>query len=172
MVIWLIGMSGAGKSAIGSALYSQLKAKRPNVVFLDGDGIREIMGNDLGHTIEERHANAGRICRLGKFLHEQGIDVVCAILSIFPESREWNRDQIDDYVEVFIDTPFEILVERDSKGLYRKALAGEIQNVVGVDLDFPAPLNPDLVIKNGTPLRPIKELADEILNHLDTRNLS
>jgi adenylylsulfate kinase-like enzyme len=164
-------MSGAGKSAIGEAVYEKLKARRPNIVFLDGDGVREIMGDDLGHTLDDRRANAERICRMGKYFHEQGIDVVCAILSIFPETREWNREQIDDYVEVYIDTPFEILVERDSKGLYKKALAGEIHDVVGVDIEFPVPTNPDLIIKNGAPLRPLQELADEIIHHLDKRGI-
>ena len=91
MVIWLIGLSGAGKTTIGELLYLKMKAIRPNTVFIDGDKIREVMGGELGHSLEDRKKNADRICRFCHFLEEQNIDVVCSILSLFPESRTWNR---------------------------------------------------------------------------------
>ena len=163
MVIWLIGMSGAGKTVIGKEVYALLKARKPNVVFLDGDNVREIMGKDLGHTITDRKINAGRITRLCKYLDSQGIDVVCSILSIFHESQEWNRAQIPQYFEVYIRVPFETLVDRDSKELYKKALAGEINNVVGIDIEFPPPINPDLIIDNVKPVASFVETATHIL---------
>lgn len=164
MVIWLIGMSRAGKTSIGKEVYRLLKTKRPNVVFLDGDIIREMMGNDLGHSLADRKINAGRISRLCRLLDSQGIDVVCAILSIFHESQEWNRKHIPRYFEVYIHVPFEILLERDTNGLYKRALAGEIQNVVGVDIRFPPPLNPDLVIENDTPRDSFLKMAQRIVD--------
>ena len=106
---------------------------------------------------------------MGKFLSDQGIDVVCAILSIFPESRSWNRENLKDYVEVYIDTPLDVLVERDSKGLYKRALAGEIQDVVGVDIEFPVPQSPDLILDNGKPLRSVQDLALEVIDYLDAQ---
>lgn len=164
MVIWLIGLSGVGKTVIGRELHNLLKAKRPNVVFIDGDMMREIMGNDLGYSLEDRRKNAWRICRFCKYLDSQGIDVVCGILSIFHETQQWNRNNIPHYFEVFIRVPIETLIQRDSKGLYRRALAGEIHDVVGVDVDFPQPPNPDLIIDNDMPLESLKPIALQILN--------
>lgn len=164
MVIWLIGLSGAGKTAIGQEVYNLLKAKRPNVIFLDGDIVREIMGGDLGYTMTDRLDNAWRICRLGKYLDGQGIDVVCGILSIFPETQRWNRENISHYFEVYIRAPLETLIQRDSKGLYRRALAGEIKNVVGMDIEFPPPPNPDLIINNDTVLASLEPIARRIVN--------
>ncbi len=164
MIIWLIGMSGVGKTAIGIEVYKLLKAKRPNVIFLDGDIVREIMGGDLGYTMDDRRNNAWRICRLGKYLDGQGIDVVCGILSIFPETQKWNRDNIPHYFEVYVRASLETLVQRDPKGLYRRALAGEIKNVVGLDIEFPPPQHPDLIIDNDTVLASLEPLARQILN--------
>ncbi len=164
MIIWLIGLSGVGKTAIGMEAYKLLRAKRPNVVFLDGDIVREIMGGDLGYTMDDRLNNARRICRLGKYLDSQGIDVVCGILSIFPETQKWNRENIPHYFEVYIRAPLETLIQRDPKGLYRRALAGEIKNVVGMDIEFPPPPHPDLIIDNDTMLASLEPIARRILN--------
>ena len=148
MVIWLIGLSGAGKTTLAKEVMAQVKSKINNVVLIDGDAVRAAFGNDLGHTIEDRKKNADRICNLCKFLDNQGIHVVCAILSIFPESRDWNRRELNAYFEVFVDTPFERLVEIDYKGLYKRALNGELTDVAGVDLEFVPPSSPDLTISN------------------------
>jgi adenylylsulfate kinase-like enzyme len=164
MVIWLIGLSGVGKTVIGKEVYNLLRAKRPNVIFLDGDTMREIMGGDLGYTLEDRLNNAWRICRLGKYLDSQGIDVVCGILSIFPETQRWNHENIPHYFEVYIRAPLETLIQRDSKGLYRRALTGEIKNVVGMDIEFPLPPNPDLIVDNDIMLTSLEPIARRILN--------
>ena len=164
MVIWLIGMSGAGKTVIGKEVCELLKAKKSNVIFLDGDIIREIMGNDLGHSIDDRRKNAGRICRLCQYLDSQGIDVVCAVLSIFPESQRWNRDNIPHYFEVYLHVPFSVLLERDAKGIYRRALSGEITNVAGVDIGFREPANPDLIIENDAPVESFTGIATRIID--------
>jgi len=150
MVVWLVGLSGAGKTTLANEVVAQVKSVQPNVVLLDGDVIREVFANDLGHTMVDRLTNARRICQLGKFLDDQGINVVCAILSLFPESRSWNRDNLENYYEVFIDTPLEDLVRRDYKGLYKKFKAGEICDVAGMDIEFPRPDNADLTIENDT----------------------
>ncbi len=171
MVTWLIGMSGSGKTTLGKYLYEKLRPGHKNLVFLDGDIIRKIMGNDLGHTIEDRKRNAHRITRLCKFLDSQGIDVICAVLSIFPESHEWNRANIKDYYEVYIEVPFDTLVQRDAKGYYKKALKGELSNVVGIDIKFPPPKNPDMVIKNTGSIEELNRSGDKLLNIIKERLL-
>jgi len=148
MVIWIIGLSGSGKTTLANEIVANTNIESKNTILLDGDLIREIFGNDLGYSMEDRLLNAHRICQLGKFLDDQGINVVCSILSIFPETREWNRKNVGDYYEVFIDVPIEMLVERDSKGIYGKYNRGEISEVVGMDINFPIPDKVDLVIKN------------------------
>ena len=151
MVIWIIGLAGAGKTTIGHQVYQRLRVTKPNIVFLDGDHVRSIMGNDLGYTIEDRRTNAWRICHLCQYLDQQGIDVVCAILSLFHETQEWNRRYFSQYFEVYIEVSMKVLQVRDQKGLYSKALVGQIENVVGIDIPFNPPLRPNLVIDNGQP---------------------
>lgn len=124
MVVWLIGLSGAGKTTLADELVKTARGRGRAVVLLDGDSVRECFGNDLGYDLESRRKNADRICRLCAFLDAQGIDVVCAILSIFPESRDWCRAHVRRYYEVFIDTPIEVLRQRDSKGLYMRFARG------------------------------------------------
>jgi adenylylsulfate kinase len=114
----------------------------------------------------DRLLNAQRICQLGKFLDEQGVNVVCAILSIFPETREWNRKNIKKYYEVYIDTPIDILMERDSKGIYGKYKRGEITEVVGMDIKFPIPEKADLVIENSNSKEDLLSHAKSIVTKL------
>lgn len=163
MVLWLIGMSGSGKTVLGRYIYKKLKPEYSNLLFLDGDILREIMGNDLGHTLKDRKKNADRITRLCRYLSSQGINVIFSVLSLFHESQIWNRENIRDYYEVYIESDFDILVERDAKGLYKKAMAGEINNVVGVDIPFQPPLNPDLTIKNDGSLEDLYSRGDKVI---------
>ena len=146
MIIWLIGMSGSGKSTIGRAHYDQIKAQHANTVYLDGDEFREVFANDVDHTIAGRQRNAERISRLCQVLDRQGIHVVAAVLSIFPKWQNWNRKEFDTYFEIFLDIPLETLRERDVKGLYAKADAGEMKDVVGYDIPFHTPASPDFIL--------------------------
>lgn len=161
MIIWLIGMSGAGKTTVGVELYQLIKKKHSNTLFLDGDEFRKIMGNDLGHSMEDRKKNADRFCRFCQYLDSHGINVVCAFLSLFPDSREWNRQNLKNYFEVFLDVPFDTLVKRDAKGIYAKALRGEIKDVVGVDIEYPRPKNSNLIMANDGSRKAI-DVAQEI----------
>lgn len=151
MVIWLIGLSGAGKTTIGSEVHRQWKAKSPDTVIVDGDEIRALFKRDKGidpYTVEGRRANAETIIELCAWLDRQGMNVVCNILCIFEDILAENRDRFSSYFEVFVDAPFELVASRDVKGIYAPALNGEAKHVVGVDIEFPRPKTPDYVVNN------------------------
>jgi cytidine diphosphoramidate kinase len=163
-VFWITGLAGSGKSSIGACLYMRLKEEKNNVIFLDGDKVREMMGNDLGYEISDRIKNAYRISSLCKFLSDQGHDVICSTISLFPEILDWNRANIEHYFQIYIKVSKNILHERNQKGLYSGVIAGTEKNVMGVDLDFHNPENSDLIIENNDKL----ESFDEIVNSIQS----
>lgn len=163
MVVWIIGLSGTGKSTLAEHLVDHLRVSGKTVVLLDGDVIRSLFGNDVDHTMEGRRKNAERLSRLSKFLSDQGVHVVAAVLSIFPEWRLWNRQNISNYAEVYMKATIETLLKRDIKNLYARALKGEITNVVGVDLPFPEPENPELMIDNDEDLIEFNALVQKVM---------
>lgn len=163
MVIWLIGLAGSGKTTIGRVLYERMKAENHATVFVDGDHVREIMGGDLGHTVEDRRRNGQRICNLCRFLDGQGMDVVACVLSLFHDQQEQNRRDLKDYFEIFIKVSMDVLEARDQKQVYSGVRAGRIKNVVGVDIPFLPPRHPDLVIENGAHCTDFGAHADIIL---------
>lgn len=173
MVIWIIGLSGAGKSAIGQEVYRQWRMLAPCTVLLDGDHLRQVFAHDdikTDYSIANRRVNGERAVGLCKLLDDQQINVVCCLLSIFEEHRRWNRDNLKNYFEVFVDVPMTDLVDRDNKQLYKPALAGQTKNVVGVDIPFDSPANPDLVIRNNYKINNIKKFAAQILRESGVSN--
>ena len=166
MIIWLIGLSGAGKTTIGRCLYKRIKSENSNLVFLDGDILRDVWGDSLGHTIAGRNVNAHRISNLCLMLDKQGIHVVAAVLSMFPEWQAWNRQSFSQYFEVYLDAPMDLLRTRDTKGLYAGAEAGTIENVVGVDLPFPPPAAPDMTLDSDSLVQSPYEISDMIIEAL------
>lgn len=166
MVIWIIGLSGAGKTTVGSLLCQHLKAQHQNMVFLDGDILRQVWGDNLGHDISARAINAHRISHLCKVLDAQGIHVVASVLTIFPEWQKWNRDNLPAYFEVFLDVDMATLEQRDSKGIYAAARRGELKNVVGIDIPYPRPPHPDLVISGDDALQAPENIVKSILERL------
>lgn len=163
MVIWLIGMSASGKTTIGKKLFEKLKYANEKWVFLDGDMFRNILGEDLGHSIEDRKRNAYRISRFCEYLSSQGINVLACVLSIFHENQKYNKKNIKDYKEGYIDVSFENLVKRDNKELYIKAQKGEINNVVGVDIEFKPPFSPDMTIDNNIDNPDYESIVEDII---------
>lgn len=166
MVIWLIGLSGAGKSTLAEALYEKLKPDCQHLVLLDGDTIREVFSGDADHTVAGRRVNASRISHLSLMLDKQGINVIAAVLSIFPEWQTWNREQFSEYREIFLDIPLETLKQRDTKGLYTGAEAGTIPNVVGMDIPFPTPAQPDIIIDEACQAQGVDHCLEQILTAL------
>ena len=165
MVIWIIGKSGAGKSDIGKRLYSKVKTGVSNIVFLDGDALRNAISRDLGHSVEDRYISEERRSRLCELLAEQDIHIICSALSNAPDIRKWNKQNIKDYYEVYLQANKETLYKRDPKGIYRKLLNKEINNVVGEDIPFHEPETPWMVIRNNGRKYP-QEIADEIYSKL------
>ena len=156
MIVWLVGLSGTGKTTIARQLHKQWQALDPATVLIDGDEVREIFRHDRGpeaYTLAGRRINAERIAAMSAWLDGQGINAVVSILCIFPDIMAENRNRLGSYFEAFIDAPLADLMARDGKGLYTAAKRGKEANVVGMDLPFPTPEHPDVVIRNdGTSL--------------------
>jgi adenylylsulfate kinase-like enzyme/phosphohistidine swiveling domain-containing protein len=147
-VFWITGLSGAGKTTLGQELWRRLRAAGRPVTFLDGDALRSVMAEDLGHSADDRRRSAMRNARLCRLLAEQGADVVCATISLFHEVQCWNRENIPGYREIYLRVPIGELRRRDSKGIYAKAERGDAREVVGLDVPAEVPETPDLVLDN------------------------
>lgn len=153
MVIWITGLSGAGKTTIGRRLYGLVKPVLSNTVLVDGDEIRELFRHEGpgAYSVEGRRANADRIISLCSWLDAQEINVICCVLSIFQDQRDANRHRFSKYYEVFIHAEVAELKHRDYKGLYKSVEQGLMTNVVGVDIPFVQPKGPNLVIRSANP---------------------
>ncbi len=147
MVIWVTGLSGAGKTTLCTSILKMLRGQAPEVVLLDGDLVREAFGHDLTHTEKDRVRQVKRLQQISKLLADQGMIVVVAVLYSHPELLQWNRENLRDYFEIFLNVSLQTVFDRDVKGLYALAKAGNMPNVVGLDIPWYAPESPDLVLK-------------------------
>ena len=166
MIIWLVGLSGSGKTTIGREMYRLWKPVAPNTVIVDGDDIRRILRHNTDpqdYTLLGRYDNARRIVEICSWLDKQGINVICCILCLFDDIMLNNRQHFSEYFQVFIDAPLKLLEERDPKGLYYRALRGEEKNVVGIDIPFPIPQNSDLILNMNNDFPSPEKLAEYIL---------
>lgn len=157
---WLTGLSGAGKTTIGNRLYYSMKSQKQNTVILDGDILKKIAGKDLGYGREERLERAYRYSALCKLLTDQGINVIICTIAMFDDIRSWNRDNIENYVEVFLDVKMEVLKQRNRKGLY----SNRNGNTAGIDVAVEYPKNPDIIIENDGS-QPLEESVQKILEY-------
>lgn len=149
LLIWFTGLSGSGKSTLAVQLENALFKNGFKVFFLDGDALRSGLNADLGFSEEHRRENirrAGEVCRL---LLDSGLIVITAFISPYRDDRERVRQTVGSYryFEVFVDTPLEVCEQRDVKGLYKKARAGELKNFTGIDAPYEKPLQADVVIR-------------------------
>ena len=170
-VLWFTGLPGSGKSTIANLVEAALHARGVHTVLLDGDNIRHGLNRDLGFTEPDRVENIRRIGEVAKLMTDAGLVVLCSFISPFRAERRMVRELLDsnEFIEVFVDTPIEQCIARDPKGLYRRALAGEIKNFTGVDQPYEVPENPELHLLAGS--KDADRLASEVIEALAQRNI-
>ncbi|MBD1931261.1 MULTISPECIES: adenylyl-sulfate kinase [Cyanophyceae] len=144
VTVWFTGLSGAGKTTISKAVAQALQARGYKVEILDGDIVRENLTKDLGFSKQDRDENIRRIGFVSQLLTRNGVIVITSAISPYREIREEVRSRIGDFVEVYVNAPLETCEQRDVKGLYKKARAGEIKQFTGIDDPYEPPLNPEV----------------------------
>ncbi len=165
--IWFTGLSGAGKSTLAQALEPALKERGHRVEILDGDVVRTNLSKGLGFSKEDRDTNILRIGFVAHLLSRNGVAVITAAISPYRGIRDQNRTLIGDFIEVYAKCSIDELTRRDVKGLYEKALRGEIQNFTGISDPYEEPLSPDVIV--DTELETVEESLEKILNLLENR---
>lgn len=146
--IWFTGLSGAGKSTLSEAIEQRFKRHGRNVEILDGDVVRTHLSKGLGFSREDRDINIKRIAFVCSLLSRNGVIAISAAISPYREAREWARQQIGNFVEIYVKCPLDVCRERDVKGLYKLVDEGKIKNFTGVDDPYEEPEHPDLVIES------------------------
>lgn len=144
LTVWFTGLSSAGKTTIGQALYDALENRGHPLEWLDGDVVRQRLSKDLGFSQEDRDENIRRIGALAEQLTRAGAIVIVSAISPYRATRDEQRRRIGDFLEVWVHAPLEVCESRDRKGIYRRARAGELHNVTGVDDPYEHPLAPDV----------------------------
>jgi adenylyl-sulfate kinase len=170
-VLWFTGLSASGKSTIANLVQVRLHAAGIKTFLLDGDNLRHGLSSDLGFSASDRVENMRRVSEVARLMSDAGLIVLVAFISPFGSEREAARARMADgeFIEIFVDTSFEECARRDPKGLYRRALAGELSNFTGLDSPYEAPSSPDIHLK--TVLTGAEVLADEVVDHLKNRGL-
>jgi adenylylsulfate kinase len=147
--VWFTGLSCSGKTTVSRGVAEDLIKRGLKVEVLDGDVVRTNLSKGLGFSKEDRDTNIKRIGFVCKLLSRNGVVAIGAAISPYRAIRDYNRQEIGDFVEVYCKCPLEVCIERDVKGLYKKALAGEITNYTGVSDPYEEPLNPEVVLETG-----------------------
>jgi adenylyl-sulfate kinase len=163
--LWLTGLPSAGKTSLAKALVPRLTERRLEVELLDGDEVRRGLSADLGFDRNSRESHARRVAYVARVLARHRTVAVVALISPYRSSREAARQEIGRFVEVYVATPLEVCIQRDAKGLYRRALAGEIREMTGVDDPYEAPEDPEVRVdaSRGAP----DELAEFVIRELE-----
>lgn len=166
-IVWLTGLSGAGKTTVSIALENTLFDQKSLVTILDGDVVRSGLNQDLGFSAQDRKENIRRIGEVAKLLANQAFIVIVAFISPFREDRDWVRASMDDgrFIEVFVDCPLTVCEERDTKGLYKKARKGEITDFTGISSPYEPPVLPEIHLKTSE--HSVEECARQVVHFLD-----
>jgi adenylyl-sulfate kinase len=143
--LWLTGLSGSGKTTIAKLVAQELRDRDLKVERLDGDIVRQSLTRDLGFSKEDRNKNIERVTFVAKLLTRNGVAVLCSFISPYRARRLKSRQEIGEFIEVFVECPVTVCADRDVKGMYAKAFAGEIQNFTGVSDPYEDPENPEIV---------------------------
>ena len=169
-VIWFTGLSGSGKTTLAKEVEGELRARGVRYVQrLDGDVVRRDLTRDLGFSKEDRDENIHRVTFVAELLSKNGVATTCAFISPYREAREAARKRCRNFIEVYVECPLEALLERDPKGLYKKAIAGEIKGFTGVDDPYEAPENPQVVVH--TDRETVKESTARIVAFLEQHQM-
>ncbi|CAM3570257.1 Adenylyl-sulfate kinase [Vibrio aerogenes CECT 7868] len=171
VVLWFTGLSGAGKSTIAGELEKHLAHHGYHTYLLDGDNVRHGLCRDLGFSEQDRRENIRRIGELAKLMADAGLIVLTAFISPHRAERQLVRDLLPEgeFLEVFVNTSLEVCEQRDPKGLYKKARAGEIPDFTGIDSEYEAPHSPEIDLPAGE--KSIQELAEQCLSELHRREI-
>ena len=164
VTVWFTGLSGAGKTTIATALEKELRARGHPVEMLDGDEVRKHLTKGLGFSKEDRDENIRRIGYVANLLTRNGVVVIVAVISPYRQARDEVRKLIGTFVEVYVSTPLAVCEQRDVKGLYKKARAGEIKGFTGIDDPYESPAQAELVIDTSN--QPVAGAVQTILRHL------
>lgn len=167
--LWLTGMSGAGKSTLADQLMAAFHAGNAKVELLDGDIVRTNLSQGLGFSREDRDTNVRRIGFVSELLSRHGVIVVVAAISPYRSTREEVKSKIGNFVEVYVECPVDVLATRDVKGLYKRAIAGEVANFTGISDPYEPPENPDVVVRSDR--ETVSESLDKIWQELERREL-
>jgi bifunctional enzyme CysN/CysC len=169
VVLWFTGFSASGKSTIANLVERILTSEGRHTFLLDGDDIRHGLNQDLGYTDADRVENIRRVGEVSKLLFDAGLIVIVSCISPFRAGRDAARKLVgaEHFIEIFVDTPLDVCVARDPKGLYRKAMTGEIKSFTGVDSVYEAPTRPELVLK--TTEAEATDLASEVVRYIEHR---
>ena len=169
VTIWLTGLSGSGKSTIAVELEHALIENRHQAYILDGDNIRHGLNKNLGFSSEDRTENIRRIGEVAKLFTDAGIITITAFISPYREDRDAVRKLLNngEFIEVYVKCPLDVCEERDTKGLYKKARAGEVKDFTGISAPYEEPLNPELTIDSSK--LTVEESTRTVLNYLEEK---
>lgn len=164
-VLWFTGLSGSGKSELATKVAKKLKTLGKKVEILDGDIVRQSLTKDLGFTEADRKTNLERVTFVAKLLSRNGVATLVSFISPYIASRDAARKETTNFIEVFVKCPVEVCVERDVKGLYKKAIAGEIANFTGISHPYEEPPTPEIIVETDreTP----EESVEKILAYIN-----
>jgi bifunctional enzyme CysN/CysC len=168
-ILWFTGLSGAGKSTVANLVEQKLHARGAHTALLDGDNVRHGLNKDLGFTAADRVENIRRVGEVARLMTDVGLIVLCSFISPFRAERQLVRDTAaeGEFVEIYVEAPLETVIARDPKGLYKRALAGEIKNFTGVDQAYEAPEAAELVLNSAA--EPAEALAERVIAELERR---